>query len=713
MFNVTTKSIEWGEERLTLETGKVARQADGTVIATLGETSVMANVTFAKAQKPGQDFFPLTVHYQEKYYAAGKIPGGFFKREARPSEKETLTARLIDRPIRPLFVDGFKNEVLVMCTVLSHDLVNDPDIVAMIAASAALTLSGAPFMGPIAGCRVGYSDGEYVLNPTVDDMDHLRNNPDQRLDLVVAGTKDAVMMVESEAYELTEDEMLNAVTFAHAQIQPVIDLIIDLAEDAAKEPFHFEAPDYADLYEAIKAAGDADMRAAFALSDKQERTAAVSAARATIMAALNDEQLADANLGSAMKKLEAGILRGDVVKTGKRIDGRGTSDVREIICETGMLPRTHGSALFTRGETQGLVVTTLGTGDDEQIIDALHGNSRSNFLLHYNFPPYSVGEAGRVGPPGRREIGHGKLAWRALQAVLPAATDFPYTVRVVSEITESNGSSSMASVCGGSLSMMDAGVPLKAPVAGVAMGLILEESGDFAILTDILGDEDHLGDMDFKVAGTAKGITSLQMDIKVAGITPEIMKQALAQAKEGRLHILDEMSKSLTEAAEFSVHAPRIETMTVPTDKIREVIGSGGKVIREIVEVSGAKVDINDEGVIKIASPDGESIKKAYDMIYSIVAEPEVGKIYDGKVVKIVDFGAFVNFFGKRDGLVHVSQIENRRLNHPSDVLKEGQDVKVKLLGFDDRGKVRLAMKMVDQETGAEIVEEKKDESAG
>jgi len=712
MFNVTTKSIEWGEERLTLETGKVARQADGTVIATLGETSVMANVTFAKAQKPGQDFFPLTVHYQEKYYAAGKIPGGFFKREARPSEKETLTARLIDRPIRPLFVDGFKNEVLVMCTVLSHDLVNDPDIVAMIAASAALTISGAPFMGPIAGCRVGYTDGEYVLNPTVDDMDHLRNNPDQRLDLVVAGTKDAVMMVESEAYELTEEEMLNAVTFAHAQIQPVIDLIIDLAEDAAKEPFHFEAPDYADLYQAIKAAGDADMRAAFALSDKQERTAAVSAARATITAALSDEQLADANLGSAMKKLEAGILRGDVVKTGKRIDGRGTSDLRGIVCETGMLPRTHGSALFTRGETQGLVVTTLGTGDDEQIIDALHGNSRSNFLLHYNFPPYSVGEAGRVGPPGRREIGHGKLAWRALQAVLPAATDFPYTVRVVSEITESNGSSSMASVCGGSLSMMDAGVPLKAPVAGVAMGLILEDSGDFAILTDILGDEDHLGDMDFKVAGTAEGITSLQMDIKVAGITPEIMKQALAQAKEGRLHILDEMSKSLTEAADFSVHAPRIETMTVPTDKIREVIGSGGKVIREIVEVSGAKVDINDEGVIKIASPDGESIKKAYDMIYSIVAEPEVGKIYDGKVVKIVDFGAFVNFFGKRDGLVHVSQIENRRLNHPSDVLKEGQDVKVKLLGFDDRGKVRLAMKMVDQETGAEIVEEKKDESA-
>lgn len=703
MFNVTKKSIEWGEEALTLETGKVARQADGSVIATLGETSVMANVTFAKTQKPGQDFFPLTVHYQEKYYAAGKIPGGFFKREARPSEKETLTARLIDRPLRPLFVDGFKNEVLVMCTVLSHDLVNDPDIVAMIAASAALTLSGAPFRGPIAGCRVGFVDGEYILNPEVEDMDHLRTKPDQRLDLVVAGTKDAVMMVESEAYELSEEEMLGAVTFAHEQMQPVIDLIVEMAEDAAKEPFDFQPADYSDLYAAAKSAGEADMRAAFALTDKQERTAAVNAARETIKAALSEEQLADANLGSALKKLEAGILRGDVVKTGKRIDGRALDTVRPIVCETGMLPRTHGSALFTRGETQGLVVTTLGTGDDEQIIDALHGNSRSNFLLHYNFPPYSVGEAGRVGPPGRREVGHGKLAWRALQAVLPAATDFPYTVRVVSEITESNGSSSMASVCGGSLSMMDAGVPLKSPVAGVAMGLILEDDGDYAVLTDILGDEDHLGDMDFKVAGTEAGITSLQMDIKIAGITPDIMKKALAQAKAGRMHILNEMSKSLTEAADFSVHAPRIETMNVPTDKIREVIGSGGKVIREIVEVSGAKVDINDEGVIKIASPNGDSIKKAYDMIYAIVAEPEEGQVYDGKVVKIVDFGAFVNFFGKRDGLVHVSQIENRRLNHPSDVLKEGQDVKVKLLGFDDRGKVRLSMKVVNQETGEEM----------
>ena len=711
MFEVTKKSIQWGEETLTLETGKVARQADGTVIATLGETSVMANVTFAKEMKEGQDFFPLTVHYQEKYYAAGKIPGGFFKREARPSEKETLTARLIDRPIRPLFVEGFKHEVLVMCTVLSHDLVNDPDIVAMIAASAALTLSGVPFMGPVAGCRVGYSDGAYVLNPTVDDMDHLRTNPDQRLDLVVAGTKDAVMMVESEAYELTEDEMLGAVTFAHEQIQPVIDLIIDLAEAAAKEPFNFQAPDYSDLYAAIKAAGETQMRAAFAIGDKQERVAAVAAARDAIKAALSEEQLSNSNLGSAMKKLEASILRGDVVKTGKRIDGRSTTQVRPIVCETGLLPRTHGSALFTRGETQGLVVTTLGTGDDEQIIDALHGNSRSNFLLHYNGPPSSVGEVGRVGSPGRREIGHGKLAWRALQAVLPAATDFPYTIRVVSEITESNGSSSMASVCGGSLSMMDAGVPLKAPVAGVAMGLILEDDGSYAVLTDILGDEDHLGDMDFKVAGTENGITSLQMDIKVAGITPEIMKTALAQAKEGRLHILGEMSKAITEAGEFSVHAPRIETMNIPTDKIREVIGSGGKVIREIVELSGAKIDIGEDGTIKIASPDGESIKKAYDMIYSIVAEPEIGGIYNGKVVKVVDFGAFVNFFGKRDGLVHVSQIENRRLNHPSDVLKEGQDVKVKLLGFDDRGKVRLSMKVVDQTTGEEIKEDAKDAS--
>jgi polyribonucleotide nucleotidyltransferase len=712
MFTEIKRDMDWGGQRLTLETGKIARQADGSVIATLGETAVMANVTFARAAKEGQDFFPLTVHYQEKYYAAGKVPGGFFKREARPSEKETLTARLIDRPIRPLFVPGFTNEVLVMCTVLSHDLENDPDIVAMIAASAALTISGVPFMGPIAAARVGFVDGSYVLNPSVDDMTHLRISPEQRLDLVVAGTRDAVMMVESEAYELTEEEMLGAVQFGHDALKPVIDLIISLAEEAAKEPFDFQPPDYSALYARVKAAGEEQMRAAFAIRDKQERTNAISAARQAIRDALSEDDLADANLGAAFKKLESSILRGDVIAGGARIDGRDTKTVRPIVAETHILPRTHGSALFTRGETQALVVTTLGTGEDEQIVDALHGNSRSNFLLHYNFPPYSVGEVGRVGPPGRREIGHGKLAWRALQAVLPAATDFPYTIRLVSEITESNGSSSMATVCGSSLAMMDAGVPLKSPVAGVAMGLILEDDGQFAVLTDILGDEDHLGDMDFKVAGTEAGITSLQMDIKVAGITPAIMAQALAQAKDGRMHILGEMAKAQSEVGAFSVHAPRIETMQIPTDKIRDVIGTGGKVIREIVEVSGAKVDVNDDGVIKIASSDGAALKKAYDMIHAIVAEPEVGQIYTGKVVKLMDFGAFVNFFGKRDGLVHVSQIANRRLKHPSDELSEGQEVKVKLLGFDDRGKVRLGMRMVDQQTGAEIAEQPREEPA-
>lgn len=710
MFDEIRKSIQWGQETLTLATGKVARQADGSVIATLGETSVMANVTYAREPKPGQDFFPLTVHYQEKYYAAGKIPGGFFKREARPTEKETLTSRLIDRPVRPLFAKGFKNEVLVMCTVLSHDLVNDPDIVAMIAASAALTISGVPFMGPIGAARVGFSNGEYVLNPEVQDMDNLKGNPDQRLDLVVAGTRDAVMMVESEAYELTEEEMLGAVKFGHEQMQPVIDLIVELAEAAAKEPFDFQSPDYSELYARVKSLGETDMRAAYAIKDKGERRDAIEAAQVKVREGLTEDELANPNLGSAMKKLESGILRGDIIRGGTRIDGRDTKTVRPIDTEVGILPRTHGSALFTRGETQALCVTTLGTGDDEQIIDALHGNFRSNFLLHYNFPPYSVGEVGRVGSPGRREIGHGKLAWRALQAVLPTATDFPYTIRLVSEITESNGSSSMATVCGSSLAMMDAGVPLKAPVAGVAMGLILEDEANWAVLTDILGDEDHLGDMDFKVAGTEKGITSLQMDIKVQGITPEIMEKALAQAKDGRMHILGEMAKALSEGRrEFSAHAPRIETMTIPTDKIREVIGSGGKVIREIVETSGAKVDINDDGTIKIASANADSIKKAYEMIHSIVAEPEEGKIYTGKVVKLVDFGAFVNFFGKRDGLVHVSQIAGKRLNHPNELLKEGQEVKVKLLGFDDRGKVRLGMKMVDQETGEEISEPKRE----
>jgi len=706
MFNEVKKSIQWGNETLTLETGKVARQADGSVIATLGETSVMANVTFAKQAKPGQDFFPLTVHYQEKFYAAGKIPGGYFKREARPSEKETLTSRLIDRPIRPLFVEGFRHEVLVMCTVLSHDLHNEPDVVAMIAASAALTLSGAPFRGPIGAARVGFVDGNYVLNPSVDDITNLRQKPEQRLDLVVAGTQDAVMMVESEAYELSEEEMLGAVVFAHQQIQPVIDLIIDLAEEAANEPFDFQPVDYSTLSARVRELGEARMREAFAIRVKQDRVAAIDAAIEAIKAGLSDEERADPNLWPALKALESRVLRGDIVRNGRRIDGRGLDVVRPIVSETGLLPRTHGSALFTRGETQALVVTTLGTGDDEQFVDALHGNFKSNFLLHYNFPPYSVGEVGRVGSPGRREIGHGKLAWRALQAVLPPATEFPYTIRVVSEITESNGSSSMASVCGGSLSMMDAGVPLKAPVAGVAMGLVMEEDGQWAVLTDILGDEDHLGDMDFKVAGTEAGITSLQMDIKIAGITPEIMSKALEQARAGRLHILGEMNKALSAPQGFSEYAPRIETMTIPTDKIREVIGSGGKVIREIVETSGAKVDISDDGTIKIASANGEAIRKAYDMIYSIVAEPEEGGVYKGTVVKLVDFGAFVNFFGKRDGLVHVSQIESRRLNHPSDALKEGQEVWVKLLGFDDRGKVRLSMKVVDQATGKEMAKE-------
>ena len=707
MFNIVKKSIEWGHDTLTLETGKIARQADGAVVATYGETSVLAAVTFEKQPKAGLDFFPLTVHYQEKYYAAGKIPGGFFKREARPTEKETLTARLIDRPIRPLFTPGFKHETQVICTVLSHDLENDPDVVAMIAASAALKISGAPFHGPIGCARVGFVDGDYILNPAVDDMVKLRLNPEQRLDLIVAGTREAVMMVESEAYELSEAEMLGAVKFGHDQMQPVIDLIDQLTADAAKPAFPYQAPDYATLYDKVKGLGEAQMRAAFAITDKQERQGAISAAREAIRAGLTEEELEDKTLGAAMKQLESDVLRGDVIATGRRIDGRDLTTVRPIAAEVGILPRTHGSALFTRGETQGLVVTTLGTGDDEQIIDALHGESRSNFLLHYNFPPYSVGEAGRFGPPGRREIGHGKLAWRALQAVLPAPTDFPYTIRLVSEITESNGSSSMATVCGSSLSMMDAGVPLKAPVAGVAMGLILEPDGRFAVLTDILGDEDALGDMDFKVAGTETGITSLQMDIKVAGITPAIMEQALAQARDGRMHILDKMATALKEGRpEFSVHAPRIETMNVPTDKIREVIGSGGKVIREIVEVSGAKVDINDEGIIKIASANADAINKAREMIHAIVAEPEIGQIYTGRVVKLMDFGAFVNFFGKRDGLVHVSQMSSGRVNHPKDILEEGQEVKVKLMGFDDRGKVRLSMKVVDQTTGQEIKEE-------
>ena len=702
MLKAIKKTITWGHEKLTLETGKIARQADSSVIVTYGETVVMANVVYAKEAKAGQDFFPLTVNYQEKYYAAGKIPGGFFKREARPTEKETLTSRLIDRPIRPLFVDGFKNEVQVTCTVLSHDGENDPDIIAMIAASAALTLSGAPFLGPIGAARVGFVDDSYVLNPSIEDMDNIRENSKQRLDLVVAGTQDAVMMVESEAYELSEKEMLGAVKFGHEQMQKVIELIIGLAEKTAKEPYNFVPLNNDELINKIKSLGEKDIIKAFSIPDKQERQNALSEVKQNVLNNLSDEELENEELDSCFKKIESSVVRSNILKKGKRIDGRKLDKVRNIETETRFLPRTHGSSLFTRGETQAIVVTTLGTGDDEQIIDALHGEGRSKFLLHYNFPPYSVGETGRAAGPGRREIGHGKLAWRALQAVLPKSSDFPYTIRIVSEITESNGSSSMATVCGASLSMMDAGVPLKSAVAGVAMGLILEGK-EYAVLTDILGDEDHLGDMDFKVAGTSEGITSLQMDIKVAGITPEIMEKALEQANKGRIHILEEMSKSISEAGEFSKYAPKIETLKIATDKIREVIGSGGKVIREIVEVSGAKVDINDEGVIKIASNDSDKINKALELIKSIVDEPEVGKIYNGKIVKLMEFGAFVNFFGKKDGLVHVSQISTERVAHPKDLLKEGQQVKVKLIGFDDRGKVRLSMKTVDQKTGDEI----------
>ena len=705
MFDIKRKSIDWAGRKLTLETGRVARQADAAVLATYGETTVLATVVYARSPKPGQDFFPLTVNYQEKTFAAGKIPGGYFKREGRPSEKETLVSRLIDRPIRPLFVKGFKNEVQVVATVLSHDMENDPDIVAMVAASAALTLSGVPFMGPIGGARVGIIDGEYVLNPTVDQI------KESDLDLVVAGTQDALMMVESEAKELSEDKMLGALMFAHAGMQPVIDAIIELAEHAAKEPFAFEAEDFSDVVTKIKALVGNDIREAYSHKGKHDRHAAVGAAKAKAATALvkteeNPDGYDAAKFGAAFKECEADVLRRDIIDHGKRVDGRAVDKVRSIVSEVGILPRTHGSALFTRGETQALVVATLGTGEDEQYIDALEGTYKEKFLLHYNFPPYSVGETGRMGSPGRREIGHGKLAWRAVRPMLPSADEFPYTLRVVSEITESNGSSSMATVCGTSLALMDAGVPLKAPVSGIAMGLILEPSGEFAILSDILGDEDHLGDMDFKVAGSANGITSLQMDIKVAGITEEIMTKALRQANAGRLHILGEMNKAISGAREeLGEFAPKIETIKIAVDKIREVIGSGGKVIREIVEKTGAKIDIGDDGTIKIAASEQSKIDAARDWIKSIASEPEVGAIYKGKVVKVVDFGAFVNFFGAKDGLVHISQINREKVAKVSDVLNEGDEVKVKFMGFDDRGKTKLSMKVVDQETGEDLTE--------
>ncbi len=698
MFEVYRKELMWGGRRLVLETGKVARQANGAVMATYGETTVLCTAVANKQQKPGQDFFPLTVNYQEKTFAAGKIPGGFFKREGRPSEKEVLTSRLIDRPIRPLFASGFLNETQVVCTVLSHDLENDPDIVALVGASAALTISGIPFIGPIAGARVGYIDGQYVLNPKLDEL------PNSQLELVVAGTTEGVLMVESEAKELPEDVMLGAVMFGHKSFQPVLQAIIELAEVAAKEPWTMpEKPaNAAAIEEKLRAAVSADLATAYAVTQKQARSQQLDAAKAKI-GTLFTEEAEKTLAGKLFKNLEKDIVRGAILDGKPRIDGRDTKTVRQISVEVGVLPRAHGSALFTRGETQSLGVTTLGTGQDEQIIDALEGEYRSNFLLHYNFPPYSTGEAGRMGSPGRREIGHGKLAWRAVHPLLPEKEKFPYTIRVVSEITESNGSSSMATVCSSSLSLMDAGVPLLRPVAGIAMGLI-KEGDKFAVLSDILGDEDHLGDMDFKVAGTEKGITALQMDIKITSITEEIMRVALHQAQGGRMHILGEMSKALEAAREaVSNNAPRITTITIPKDKIREVIGSGGKVIREICEVTGAKVDIEDDGTIKVAAVDGEAAQAAIDWIRGIVAEPEVNVIYTGKVVKTVDFGAFVNFLGARDGLVHISELAPQRVAKTTDIVKVGDQVKVKVLGFDDRGKVKLSMKQVDQTTGEDI----------
>jgi polyribonucleotide nucleotidyltransferase len=709
MFDMHRVELDWGGRKLTLETGRMARQADGAVLATYGETTVIATVVAAKQPKEGVDFLPLTVNYQEKFYAAGRIPGGYFKREGRPTEKETLTSRLIDRPVRPLFADGWRCDTQVIITTLSHDLENDPDIVAMVAASAALTLSGVPFMGPVGAARVGFINNEYVLNPQIDEM------LESQLDLVVAGTNDAVLMVESEAKELSEDVMLGAVMFGHKHFQPVIEAIIRLAEKAAKEPRELAVPENEALEKEILGLIEQDLRAAYSIAQKQERQNAVAAAKEKVMehyfpGGADNPDYNKLRIAGVFKELEAKIVRWNILDTGNRIDGRDVKTVRPIVAEVGVLPRTHGSALFTRGETQALVVATLGTAEDEQFIDALQGTYKESFLLHYNFPPFSVGETGRIGSPGRREIGHGKLAWRAIHPMLPTALEFPYTIRVVSEITESNGSSSMATVCGTSLALMDAGVPLKRPTAGIAMGLILEGER-FAVLSDILGDEDHLGDMDFKVAGTEAGVTSLQMDIKIAGITEEIMKVALAQAKDGRMHILGEMGKALTAArAELGEHAPRIEMFKIPTDKIREVIGTGGKVIREIVEKTGAKINIEDDGSVKVASANGEAIKAAINWIKSIASDPEVGHIYEGTVVKVMDFGAFVNFFGAKDGLVHISQLAPHRVNKVTDVVKEGDKVKVKLLGMDERGKVRLSMKVVDQESGEDLEAKQKAE---
>jgi polyribonucleotide nucleotidyltransferase len=697
MFKIFRKELDWGGTPLVMETGKVARQADGAVMVSLGGTTVLCTAVAAHSPRPGQDFFPLTVNYQEKAFAAGKIPGGFFKREGRPSENETLVSRLIDRPIRPLFPSSFKCETQVICTVLSHDMENNPDIAALVGASAALTLSGVPFFGPIGAARIGWINGEYVLNPTVEQME------ETELDLVMAGTHEGVLMVESEAKELSEEIMLGAVNFGHDAIKPVIDAIIDLAESCAKEPRQLpEEPSETNEIKAVLAEFTGEFEAAYKIADKTERQAALSTVRTAAKEKLGDDY--DGVLvGSLVKSLEADIVRGAILETGTRIDGRDTKTVRQIVSEAGFLPRAPGSALFTRGEPQAMVVATLGTGQDEQIIDALVGESRSNFMLHYNFPPYSVGEAGRIGSPGRREIGHGKLAWRAIRPLLPAKEEFPYTIRLVSEITESNGSSSMATVCGSSLALMDAGVPMARPVAGIAMGLI-KEGDKYAVLSDILGDEDHLGDMDFKVAGSQAGVTSLQMDIKITSITSEIMEIALDQAREGRLHILDEMAKALQSARDvLADSAPKITTLQIPVDKIRDIIGPGGKIIREICETTGAKIDIDDDGTVKVAAVTGTSGEAAVARIRDIVAEPELGVIYNGKVVKTVDFGAFVNFLGAKDGLVHISELQNGRTEKTTDICKEGDEVKVKVIGFDDRGKVKLSMKRVDQETGADL----------
>ena len=708
MFEIHREELDWAGRKLVLETGRVARQADGAVWASYGETTVLATVVSAKKPKVGVDFFPLTVNYQEKAFAAGRIPGGYFKREGRPSERETLISRLIDRPIRPLFPEGYRHDTQVVVTVLSHDLENDPDILSMVAVSAALTISGIPFMGPVGAARVGYINGALKLNPTIDEM------KESSLELVMAGTADAVLMVESEAKELSEETMLEAVMTGHRGFQAVVDAIIRLAEKAAKEPRDLVLPAKAEIETALSAIAEVELREAYKMTVKQERYAAVDAVKAKTMAAMfpegQDAKFDKQLVGEVFHDLQAKVVRNNILDTGIRIDGRDVRTVRPILAQVGVLPRTHGSAIFTRGETQALVVATLGTGEDEQYIDSLEGTYKERFLLHYNFPPYSVGETGRMGSPGRREIGHGKLAWRAVRPMLPTQAEFPYTIRVVSEITESNGSSSMATVCGASLALMDAGVPLKRPTAGIAMGLILEGER-FAVLSDILGDEDHLGDMDFKVAGTDQGVTSLQMDIKIAGITEEIMRVALAQAKDGRLHILGEMSKALTGArSELGEFAPRIETLKIPTDKIREVIGTGGKVIREIVEKTGAKINIDDDGTVKIASSDGNSIKAAIAWIRSIASDPEVGLVYEGTVVKTTDFGAFVNFFGARDGLVHISQLAAQRVAKTTDVVKEGDKVKVKLMGFDDRGKVRLSMRVVDQTTGEDLEAKQKAE---